>query len=398
MLIEEKNYPFRFIAFASLFFAAIFIIENLNHRFWLNDFKVYYSAAQAFLNGEKIYGVPFGLETGFYKYSPFVLLLFTPDSLLPYEAAAIIHFIALSASAIACILVMNKILGRYVFQKQHEKENLLMSAAIVCIAIHLVRELHLGNVNVIILLLLAYALLFMLEEKYSLSGILIAFAVLLKPYFLVVLIPVILFRKWKVCLWFVSGLVLSDIICALVFGYEKHLVLYSEWLESVSAHGSYLQSSHTIQSLLQNYFNAHLNNFSLVIIAAVAVLFAILLIAAQSRHKKETSGAAKNTILTAGYFSLIAIVPNLVITDTEHFLLSLPLIMILLYFISLRQNKFLAIIFLVVIFFFGANSTDLLGKALSLKFDTLGLLGISNLILISAVTCLFLFSHKTIKQ
>lgn len=398
MMLRGKNQSYPFIVFASVIFIAIFIIENINGRFWLNDFKVYYSAAQAFLNGEKIYGVPFGLETGFYKYSPFVLLLFIPDSLLPYEAAAIVHFIVLSASAIACILVVNKILSVYVFQKRNEKENVLMSLALLCVAIHLVREVHLGNVNVIILLLLCCALLFMLEEKFYLSGVLIALSVLLKPYFLIVLIPVVVFRKWKTILSFAVALLASEIICALAFGFERHIVLYREWFESLSAHGSYLQSSHTIQSLLQNFFGLGTSNMTLSIIIGAGVVFTILLIAAQRRHGNENSEVAQKSILAAGYFSCVAIVPNLVITDTEHFLLSLPLIVILIYYLSHKRNKFLYGIFLVVIFFFGANSSDLLGKTLSSRFESLGLLGISNLILVSAVIYLFLFNNKTIKQ
>jgi hypothetical protein len=73
-----------FIVFATVLFAAIFAIEKINERFWLNDFKVYYSAAQALISGEQVYGVPFGLDTGFYKYSPFVAMLFVPYTFFNY--------------------------------------------------------------------------------------------------------------------------------------------------------------------------------------------------------------------------------------------------------------------------------------------------------------------------
>ena len=56
--------------------AGIFIGDHVNDKFNMNDFRVMYYAADAYLNGNPVYGVPFGLDTGYYKYSPFTLLYF----------------------------------------------------------------------------------------------------------------------------------------------------------------------------------------------------------------------------------------------------------------------------------------------------------------------------------
>jgi hypothetical protein len=40
-IVELKNNKF-FVVFALFIFIVIFALENLNNRFWLNDFKVYY--------------------------------------------------------------------------------------------------------------------------------------------------------------------------------------------------------------------------------------------------------------------------------------------------------------------------------------------------------------------
>ena len=389
---ENKIQSYKFIIFASLFFAAVFLIENLNHHFWLNDFKVYYSAAQAFLHGEKIYGVPFGLDTGYYKYSPFVLLLFTPDCLLPYNVAATIHFAALAACSVVCIIIIMKILRSYVFVTKRTKENLLMIVSLLCIAVHLVRELHLGNVNIIILLLICYSILLLLEENYFLPGALLTISVLLKPYFIFLLIPLLALRKWKTISAFGVSLFASAIICSLVFGFGRYIELNKEWLSSMSAHGSYLQSNNTIQSLLNIYLKINLNESgNLIIIGSVAVLLmAIFTLKFQERSVSE------DVILIAGIFSSTAIIPNLVITDTEHFLFSLPVIMILLFYLFKQRNKLPTAGFVLLMFFFGANSTDLLGRNLSSQFDSLGLLGMTNLILIGSVIYLLLFSRKII--
>ena len=52
MLQRSKN----FLIFSGLILLFILIIENVNQRFWLNDFKVYYLAAEAFLTHQPVYG------------------------------------------------------------------------------------------------------------------------------------------------------------------------------------------------------------------------------------------------------------------------------------------------------------------------------------------------------
>ena len=61
MQIDKKNLPVKFMGFAATLLLLIFIVENINGRFWLNDFKVYCGGALAFLHGEPVYGVAFAL-------------------------------------------------------------------------------------------------------------------------------------------------------------------------------------------------------------------------------------------------------------------------------------------------------------------------------------------------
>src|SRR5690242_14024338 len=135
MNVERLKQYLPFIVFATVIFAAVFAIEKINGRFWLNDFKVYYSAAQALVNGQQVYGVPFGLDTGYYKYSPFVAMLFVPYTFLPYEIAAIIHFIVLCAATILTIITLGRLVGRYFLPLKIRTENLLMSLALLCIVL-----------------------------------------------------------------------------------------------------------------------------------------------------------------------------------------------------------------------------------------------------------------------
>ena len=84
-------------------FALIVFLETINHRFEMSDFKVYYLAGKAFFNNQEIYGVQFGLASGYYKYSPVFLLIFSPYLIFGYKTACIIHAFIL---AIATILTL----------------------------------------------------------------------------------------------------------------------------------------------------------------------------------------------------------------------------------------------------------------------------------------------------
>ena len=100
------------------------------------------------------------------------------------------------------------------------------------------------------------------------------------------------------------------------------------------------------------------------------------------KRNGDTEGL-RNMGLSMEWFILIAILPNLVKTDSEHFLCSLPLIMMIIYYLSITRQPFLIAFFIILIFFYGANSTDLLGKKLSDTLFNMCLIGISNLLIIS---------------
>lgn len=380
----DKLKPYApFIIFAAIIFAAIFTVEKINGRFWLNDFKVYYSAAQALVNHQQVYGTPFGLDTGFYKYSPFVAMLFVPYTFFSFEVAAVIHFIVLCAATILTIIILQRLISRYFLPVKTKTENLQMSLVLLCILLHLVRELHLGNINMPLLLLTSAGLILSLQSKDVLSGIFIGLAIIIKPYLLVLVLPFIASGKWRgLASMFITG-IFSFLFPMLFFGFTQNMELHKEWFNAMREHSSYLSSNHTIQSLLHYYFGLQTGTgFTYFLIALLCTGYFFLFFFLKSNQESS------RPYFVTGYFCLLALVPNIVITDTEHFLLSLPLIMILLLHVSEKKKALLTTAFIILIFFYEGNSTDLLGKNLAGRFGEMGLLGISNLIIIAWVLML----------
>ncbi|MBK7618262.1 MAG: hypothetical protein IPJ10_02835 [Flavobacteriales bacterium] len=71
-----NRYPNRFTVILGVVALLLFVLEHVNGRFWLNDFRVYYGAGEALLNGEPLYGVAHGLGTGMFKYAPALALFY----------------------------------------------------------------------------------------------------------------------------------------------------------------------------------------------------------------------------------------------------------------------------------------------------------------------------------
>jgi hypothetical protein len=375
-----------FVLFSLSFFIFIFILENINGRFWLNDFKVYYLAAKALLSGNQVYGTVFGLDTGYYKYSPFILLLFIPLCLLSFYAASVIQFILITVSTLVSMLVIQYILSNFLFDSQNPRKNRLLSLGILCVVGHLFRELHMGNVNMIVVLLLNTGLLFTLKSKSVPAGICIGVAIMIKPYFLLLLLPLFLYKKIKTMLSIVVVLIWTVLIPFLVFGFSKGVSLHQQWITSMIQHNTYITSNQNIQSILTYYSNSTISNSVqyYVILAIVMVYVGFFYYSRRLGKKWQQPEKAERTSFIIGYFMMFAIIPNILLTDTEHFIFSLPLILYLLNYLAVSKDYVAIGGFAVLIFLYTCNSPDIVGSALFNKFDRMGLIGISNLVLIGS--------------
>jgi hypothetical protein len=373
-----------FVLFSLSFFILIFTLENINGRFWLNDFKVYYLAAKALLAGNQVYGTVFGLDTGYYKYSPFILLLYTPFTLISFYVASVIQYALIAFSTVVSMLVIQYILSNFLFDSQNPRKNRVLSLGILCVVGHLVRELHMGNVNMIVVLLLSMGLLFTLKNKSILAGICIGVAIMIKPYFLLLLLPLLLYKKIKTMLSIGAVLTCTVLISFVVFGFSEGISLHQQWIASMVQHNTYITSNQNIQSIIAYYSNSAISNSVqyYVMLVIVMAYLGFFYYTSKLGKKWQLSEKVERTSFIVGYFMMFAIIPNILLTDTEHFIFSLPLILFLLNYLAVTKNYVAIGGFVVLIFLFSCNSPDIVGSVLFNKFDRMGLIGISNLMLI----------------
>ena len=376
-----KNKPFLGYLLLVVSFSLLFIFVELNNeKLFTNDFLVYFEATNDFFRGNDPYVHHYGLDTGYFKYAPTTLLFFAPYVLLPFGVMQLIHlFVLILSLGIALPLwksILEKQLG--IIKKQF----LLLFLSFLVITIHVTRELHLGNVNLILLFLFVLGAFFASKEKVMLSALFWAMMIVLKPIMILICIPMLFLGKWKQILYLVVFGVLSFVLPFVVFGWTKNVNLWIGWFGALSSHGEYLTSPQSLQYLVHTYFGLKPSWLYSFIGLGLLILFLVW----------KMKGKEVSTLNYMFFLSVfMAFTPNFFITDSQHFLLSIPLVMFLIYRAFQTRNWSYWVLFLVGMLLFSFDSMDLWGRDLSHWFTQIGILGLGNLVFI--VSSLYVWSQ-----
>lgn len=394
----------RFALWSGLALILFFIAQQANERFFLHDFEVYFRASRNFWNNQQVYGIPFGLDSGYYKYAPFILLLFTPFSLMPHEVANVIFYFFIAVMSILTLGFLNQKVKQVFFDgPESSNRNSLIYLGAIIAGSALYRELHLGNVNMLLLLLFSIACFKMMRKESSLPGILIGLGLLFKPHFLV-LIPLLVLRKQFRVLFFVFATLLSGLLAPALFaGWNRSIALTHEWVKAIVSHNSgYEEFPNTLYSWIGRFFPpTWFSDSGLVLAAGILGTIAIGFLLLVLYHKKLENGTPDTPLpmMNFGFefFFLIALVPNITNTDTEHFLFSLPVLLFILNFLkSKKPGPLITIVSVSGFIFYGGNLGDFIGKPLSQWMFQIGATGFGNLLLLGVFLTIWLPPKKIV--
>jgi hypothetical protein len=390
MLKEEFKYFWKgarwFALLPVLYLALLFI----NHRFQLSDFNVYYGAADALMNGEQVYGKAFGLSSGFYKYSPEILVPFLPLALLKYELAAVLFYLINTG----IILLLLKEFKQTFFKSLEWGREVwfFLIATVLFFGDQLERELFLGNVNALLLLLTLWSVRSIENNQRAKAGLIYAVVLCFKIHFLILLPYFILKKEWKVLLYTIIGL-FGMAITLFICVPSRFVVLHSQWLKAVQAHNVQLDHSpNTIYFFIQKILSSM--HMAVIPIAALLIGLAIAgLTFVKFIWKNIGKGFQSSEALV-----LLGLIPVLTHTDTEHFLWAMPFFLMIFITVSTWNKKgkiTAAIVLLCASIPFLFNSPDLVGKTLSKQLDEGGI-GLSLMLLL--VLSFFYRSVKVFKN
>lgn len=361
-----KAYNF-FGIFILLFVALMVFVEIKNGKFYTNDFKVYYLATKDFFSGNNPYVHPYGLSSGYFKYPPTTLYFFFPSTIFGYFTAQILHTILLYFSLVIALCSLHKLI--FINAKSQSRIGLIY-LSFVFIAIHVVREFHMGNINLFLLVLFVLGIQSYLRSKIMLMVLFWSLMVILKPIVVLAFIPLLVFKQWK-AIGIMTGIgLLFFLFPVLHIGFEATIELWTNWFKAISQHGDYIVSENSLKYLSQYYMGTE--SAWLPSIIGLIVLLCVMIWDLKKRSFTKQEFIAWTIIF-------MAYVPNFFVTDTEHFLLTVPLILLVFRQLLEMRNAFLWSIFILITACFSLKSNDLLGKDLADFVNETGLLGIANM-------------------
>ncbi len=191
-------------ALALLLVAVVVAVYLFGIRTDMSDFGVCFQAGGRILAGETLYRASDGHLQ--FKYAPAAAMAYAPFSLLPWEAAKAVWFLVMAA----CLAGILKILSLWTRERGVPARGPLIWAVVV-MAKCLGREFQLGQVNVLILLLLAVAARDAASGRKARAGLLWGLSLLFKPYGLIFL-PYFMLKKNGRTLAFGAGSLLAGLL------------------------------------------------------------------------------------------------------------------------------------------------------------------------------------------
>lgn len=393
--MKKNRYFNGFTLLVALLCLATLALNMINGRFHLGDFMVYYTAAQKLAAGEPVYLVSFYTGSGIYKYSPATLWFFLPYIVFSFKVAAIIHFTLLGTAYWYTFMTLQRIIREHFPFQQLKHETWLISLAFISILIHFVRETYLGNINILLLLLCCLAIRDFLRGKQLQGGILLGIAFLAKPYLLILLLPLVIRRQWRAAGWTMAAVAGGLLLPFLYPGPGRSIVMYRDWISTIRLHSGDFPGMTSMHYFLQKwipYWPAWGEAAVFLVICAGIILFILLNLRLEKKLANATMIARMNFIFE--WFVIIALLPNLIKTDWVLLLFSAPVITFMIFSIA-AQKQYLWIPWLVILlFFFGANSDDLLGKNLSHNILHSGLMGLANFLIVATSLIMFVNVRK----
>ncbi|MDP1622562.1 MAG: glycosyltransferase family 87 protein [Bacteroidales bacterium] len=384
-----------FTLLVALLWLLTLVLNIFNDRFHPGDFMVYYSAAKNLVTGEPVYMISFYTGSGFYKYSPATLFFFIPYTLFNFNTAAIIHFAILGAAYWYTFMVIRKVLHDY-FPFENLKHELgLISLAFVCILIHFARELYVGNINIILLMLCCISIRNFLRGKDMQGGILLGIVILVKPYLMILLLPLVLRKRWNTLVWLCLTITLISLLPFVFPGPQRSISMYGDWINSILMHSGGFPGKTSLDYFIRQLMPSW-PAWGIPVIfffcCAIVSMF-ILKNIHQEKPESKLNGFA-DVNFAFEWFLMIALLPNLIKTDWVLLVFSAPLIAFMIFYTASRKQYWWIPFLVILLFFYGANSDDLLGRELSHRILESGLMGLSNFLLVIVSIVMFLDLRK----
>ena len=272
------------ILFAFIILLSLFLLKVKEHMI---DFEVNYKAGKRLRGGESLYQIEDGHFM--FKYLPSSALLYLPLSFLPLNAAKAYWYFVVVFCLCSLVYVTNKILP-----SEERKSVYLLILPPLILAKFFLRELHLGQINALVTMILLFMIWFLIREKNTMPsqkdifvGFLWGVATALKPYALIFLPYLLLKKKWKSLLTGLGFLFFALLIPIAFYGWRGNINILREWILTLSRSTKALLDSQDNISIIAFFMKWTGNqNISLLISGLVIAILAFLVLAVILKGRK----------------------------------------------------------------------------------------------------------------
>ncbi len=214
------------VAAVILLLAAALFAPKVSRK--MPDLEVYWKAAVRARAAEPLYRV----EDQHYqfKYLPAFAVLAAPAGTLRLATAKTAWY---GVSIVLAAILLG--LSPSLLPQRRRPTWILITAAAVAMAKFLAHEVVLGQVNILLAVLVVAAALAMRRSRDTAAGILIAFAIIVKPYAAIFLPWLLARRRWASVAS--AGVAIAGLLAlpALVYGWTGNVALHRAWWRTVTA-------------------------------------------------------------------------------------------------------------------------------------------------------------------
>jgi alpha-1,2-mannosyltransferase len=331
------------------------------------DFEVVWRTGARAAHAEPLYRVTDGEYQ--FKYFPAAAVLAIPLGALPHPLARGIWFAALLGALVAVLRLSVRTLP-----ERRKPVGLLLAVPIVGLGKYYVRELVLGQIDLLLVLIVISAMLALKAGREARAGWLVALAVMLKPYGLI-LVPWLIARgRTRSVIAVAAGMAVTFLLPAMFYGLAGSVTLHLDWWRTVSATTPGVLThpdNVSVAAMYVKWFGATATAYALAVVTAVALLGLAAAVFNGRRRVPEPDG------LEAGL--LVALIPLLSPQAWDYILvLCTPAFVCLANYID-QLPRALRLLSVVAIAAIGLTLFDLVGRTayyalIRLSVVTLGLL------------------------
>jgi hypothetical protein len=191
------------------------------------DLEVYWSAGGRAALAEPLYRVE---DRHFqFKYFPAFAMLAIPLGVLPLPVAKGLWFF----TSVALLVVLLVLVPRLLIERR-KSTALLIAITIVALGKFYVHELMLGQVNLLLAVVVTCALLAMKTKREGMAGLLVALAIVIKPYAVIFVPWLVARRNRSSVLAVVAGVAAALVLPAVMYGLGQTAALHRDWWRTVT--------------------------------------------------------------------------------------------------------------------------------------------------------------------